>query len=498
MTTTESLNKPLEPDGTQPTSGVIRYTDDSGAQSLVKLNRRVFSIGRTRDNDLMIESDRIARHHAEIVFDGQAYTYRDKASQGGSFLQRRRISERQLCHGDAIRLGGEDGAALTFLFSAREGRPESREGWPPPASSIPAGQASGVGPAGGFKLLNHVSRSLTRCEESSAVISCLLESLSAMPEVERVTVLLYDRRRREFKVGGSRETEGAGASVTPRDEPVARVLAGKEARRGYDWRRDEFYLCAPLAAGQHVGGAVYLSTRERAFKDEELELLITVGQQAGLALENLRLLGEQRRTCESLMHALALSIDARDEITAGHSARVAVYSAGVARHLGLSPAEERLTYYAGLLHDYGKIAVRDEVLCKPARLTPEEYEDIKQHASYTLSILSKIHFTEDLAEVPHVASCHHERPDGLGYPRGLRRDEIPVGARIIAVADFFDALTVERHYRRPMPVEEVFALLEQGRDTQFDGAVLDAFRHYYEAELRDRLPSRKSCGGAGK
>jgi hypothetical protein len=489
MITTESLNHPIDPDGSQPTSGVIRYTDDSGAQSLVKLNRRVFSIGRTKDNDLMIESDRIARHHAEVVFDGRDYTYRDKASQGGSFLQRRRISERLLCHGDAIRLGGEDGAALTFLFSAREAGAPGQKNSPPSVA---------VGPAAGFKLLNHISRSLTRCEDSSAVISCLLESLSGMPEVERVTVLLYDRRRREFQVGGSREAEGAGGAVTPRDEPVARVLAKGAARRGYDWGRDEFYLCAPLAAGQHVGGAVYLSTRERAFEGEELELLITVGQQAGLALENLRLLGEQRRTCESLMHALALSIDARDEITAGHSARVAVYSAGIARHLGLPPAQERLTYYAGLLHDYGKIAVRDEVLCKPARLTPAEYEDIKQHASYTLSILSKIHFTEDLADVPHVASCHHERPDGLGYPRGLRRDEIPVGARIIAVADFFDALTVERHYRRPMPVEEVFELLDGGRDTQFDGAVLDAFRRYYEAELRDRLPSRKPCGAAGK
>jgi HD-GYP domain-containing protein (c-di-GMP phosphodiesterase class II) len=138
------------------------------------------------------------------------------------------------------------------------------------------------------------------------------------------------------------------------------------------------------------------------------------------------------------------------------------------------------------LHDYGKIGVRDEVLCKPSSLTAEEYEEIKQHPAYTLSILSKIKFSEGLAEVPHVASCHHERPDGKGYPRGLRRAEIPIGALIIAVADVFDALTVKRHYRDPMPLDEVLALLEAGRDTQFEGTVIDAFKLFYYEEYLPR------------
>jgi response regulator RpfG family c-di-GMP phosphodiesterase len=495
MTTTDSLNQhhASVPSDARPRLGLLRYTDTSGAQNLVKLNRRVFTIGRTRDNDVTIEDDLISGHHAEVIFDGRGYTYHDKLSPGGSFMQRQRISQRQLRHGDAIRLGSEDGATLTFLFS-----PPSAASWPPSlteSQARAAERAGGGDPVADIKLLNQVGRALAECADGSAVASCLLESLGALPNVERATVLLYDRMQGELTVGGVRDIGGAGggeaACVTRPDGPVARVLAERAARRGYDWERDEFYLCAPLASAAQVGGVVYLSTRERAFKEEELEAVAAVGHQAGLALENVRLVAEQRRTCESLMHALALSIDARDGITAGHSARVAAYSAATARHMGLPALEERLTYYAGLLHDYGKIAVRDEVLCKPSRLTPEEYEDIKQHARYTLSILSKIHFTEDLADVPHVASCHHERPDGQGYPRGLKRDEIPVGARIIAVADFFDALTVERHYRRPMPVDEVFQLLEAGRDTQFDGAALDAFRSYYEAELKPRLARRE-------
>lgn len=487
MTTTDSLKDSFEhPDG-HPPLALVRYTDDSGAQSLVKLNRRVFTIGRTLDNDLTIDDEQVSRHHAEVVFDGRGYTYHDKSSRGGSFIRQRRISERLLRDGDAIRLGAADGTTLTFFFSQETSGFVS-------ANMAGRGWARALSPADSLKLLSRVNRELAQCRESSAVASCLLESLGALPSVERVTVLFYDRKERAFKVGGASSAEGDPAgganAVTPQDEPVARVLAQRAARRGYDWQRDEFYLCAPLAGAENVCGVVYLSTRERAFEEEELDMLATVGQQAGVVLENIHLISEQRRTCESLMHALALSIDARDEITAGHSARVAAYSAAIARHLGLSAEEERLTYYAGLLHDYGKIGIRDEVLCKPARLTPEEYEDIKQHARFTLNILSKIHFTADLADVPHVASSHHERPDGLGYPRGLKRDEIPVGARVIAVADFFDALTVERHYRQPMPVDEVFALLEQGRGTQFDGAVLDAFARYYEAELRQRMPRR--------
>jgi HD-GYP domain-containing protein (c-di-GMP phosphodiesterase class II) len=100
--------------------------------------------------------------------------------------------------------------------------------------------------------------------------------------------------------------------------------------------------------------------------------------------------------------------------------------------------------------------------------------------------LSKIKFSDGLAEVPHVASCHHERPDGKGYPRGLTRDEIPIGALIIAVADVFDALTVKRHYRDPMPLDEVMALLEAGRNTQFDGDVIDAFKRFYYEEYLPR------------
>lgn len=267
--------------------------------------------------------------------------------------------------------------------------------------------------------------------------------------------------------------------------PTAKIFFPAD-EQGEAARAAEHHFIHPLPSGDRVNGWVRLSRPECGFRDEELEFLRAAVQQAGMALEVIRLREERQRAFDRMIKALALTLDARDEMTAGHSARVANYAISTARHLGLPVAEQKLIYYAALLHDYGKIGVRDEVLCKPSELTPEEYEHIRQHSYYTFRILSRINFGEEMSEIPLIASSHHERPDGRGYPRGLSGDEIHIGARIIAVTDFFDALTAVRHYRQPMSADEVMQLIEAGRDTQFDGPVIDAFRRYYETEYRPR------------
>jgi len=142
-------------------------------------------------------------------------------------------------------------------------------------------------------------------------------------------------------------------------------------------------------------------------------------------------------------------------------------------------ADVRAVYYAGLLHDYGKIGVRDDVLLKPAKLTPEEYEHIKEHPQHTYRLLSKMRFPEDLADVPLVAASHHERWDGTGYPRGLKGEQIPLGSRIVAIADAYDAITEERGYNEPdtpqMAVDELTLL----SGSYFDPEVVEAFEKYF-------------------
>jgi HD-GYP domain-containing protein (c-di-GMP phosphodiesterase class II) len=476
----------------RPRLGLIHYTDERGERRLVNLSKDVFTIGRMRDNDLTIDNHLISRYHAEIIFNGSGYTYVDKSSRCGSFIRHERIVEKSLRDGDIISLGSEErGTSLTFFFPQLGA--ERKPGRPPqarPSESAPGAPQAKAGRAEeaavSLTLLNEISRQLLSCGSSAEIVERLLDGLGALPLGERVAILLYDPRRSELRLSGSRAPSGQMRVVEPHEELIARVCSQNAALIGYDHQHQEFFLSAPVASARHVWGVCHLTSGDRAFHREELEFLTALGHQAGLALEIIHLLEEQCRTCESFIHALALSIDARDEMTAGHSARVADHAAAIARHLHLPLREQRLTYYAALLHDYGKIGIRDAVLCKPSQLTPEEYEKIKQHPLYTLNILSKINFGEDLASVPFVASSHHERPDGAGYPRGLSRDEIPIGARIIAVADFFDALTVARHYRGPIPAEEALALIEAGRDTQFDGEVIDAFHRYFCEEYLPR------------
>ena len=251
-------------------------------------------------------------------------------------------------------------------------------------------------------------------------------------------------------------------------------------------------LAAPIHTGERVVGVLYLDTRRTLRKEDgdALDFLMAVARQAGMVLRQLQLVEQQKRMVESMMRALAASIDARDGMTAGHSARVAHYSVGIARELGLEGQELYAIYYAALLHDYGKIGVDDAVLRKPARLTPEEYEHIQLHPRYSFDILNKIEFPPGLEDLPMMAATHHERMDGEGYPFGLRGQEIPIAGRIMAIADVYDSLTRKRHYRDPMPMPEVLAHLEEGRGDRFDPDVLDAFFRYHVTELAEKEERR--------
>jgi HD-GYP domain-containing protein (c-di-GMP phosphodiesterase class II) len=174
-----------------------------------------------------------------------------------------------------------------------------------------------------------------------------------------------------------------------------------------------------------------------------------------------------------LTRSLTSAIDAKDSYTYGHSERVARIAVELGRQLGLQEEELSDVFLAGLLHDIGKIGIRDAVLSKPGPLTPEEFEHVKQHATIGYSILQNLRPISHL--LPGIRN-HHERYDGKGYPDNLAGDAIPLLARILAVADSFDAMTTNRPYRQALPVPEVERLLEDGAGTQWDARVIDAFR----------------------
>ena len=185
--------------------------------------------------------------------------------------------------------------------------------------------------------------------------------------------------------------------------------------------------------------------------------------------------------------ALANALEARDKYTSGHSLRVAETSVATARNLGLPPGSVEKIRLAGLVHDIGKIGVREDILNKPGKLTSEEYQNVQYHCEIGEHILSPV--MED-NEILQMVRHHHERYDGNGYPDGLSGEQIPLGARILAVADTYDAMTSERPYRRAMETEVALVEIERNKGSQFDPEVADALFKVKETFSLDIITAR--------
>lgn len=190
------------------------------------------------------------------------------------------------------------------------------------------------------------------------------------------------------------------------------------------------------------------------------------------------------RAYMQIVQALAASVDAKDTYTHGHSSRVAAYSREIARRAGFSQEEQDDIYMMGLLHDVGKIGVQDAIINKTGRLTDEEYAAIRTHPAVGADILKKI---TDLPVLLVGARWHHERFDGRGYPDGLAGEEIPEVARVIAVADTYDAMTSNRSYRGVMPQAQVRAEIARCRGTQFDPRFADIMLQMIDEDADYRM-----------
>ncbi|MEJ8544056.1 HD-GYP domain-containing protein [Brevibacillus borstelensis] len=186
----------------------------------------------------------------------------------------------------------------------------------------------------------------------------------------------------------------------------------------------------------------------------------------------------------SFLTTMAASIDARDHYTSGHSQRVAHWGREIARAIGMPPDKVDEVYFGGILHDIGKIGIEDHILNKKGKLTPEEYDKIKQHTVIGYEIILQAGMFHEL--LPAIRS-HHERIDGKGYPDGLKGDEIPLMARILAISDAFDAMVADRPYRKGLPVEDALQEIRRGAGTQFDAELAHQFIRVVSQLSREEL-----------
>ncbi len=340
---------------------------------------------------------------------------------------------------------------------------------------------------------------------ASDIAEVLVDETMRTLHCRRVSLLMIDESRKNLKVLAAR---GLPDHVRNTTIPLAGTISGRaidfddclivndltkrpeisELSRG-DYTSDVFAVIrVPLRAQGEAVGVLTVTDRADAaeFTARDRKLLEGLAAMGASALLNCRLHGTINRQMISTIQALASAIDAKDQYTHAHSARVAQLVLATARELGMTDAETcREVELAGLLHDIGKIGIPDAILSKAGRLTPEEFVTVQRHTEIGAGIVEHV---QGLERVAQAVRHHHERYDGLGYPSGLARDAIPVTSRMIAIADVFDVLTSDRPYREAIGAEGALRELNRFKGTQFNPTIVDAFQRVIDRELaRARL-----------
>ncbi|NLE38519.1 MAG: HD domain-containing protein [Pirellulaceae bacterium] len=265
----------------------------------------------------------------------------------------------------------------------------------------------------------------------------------------------------------------ARLKLHPRSRPF---VANPPVTQDPSWPLPQVHqlIVVPLAEGDNLFGWLAAVNHRRGgeFGTIEANLMNSVATILGIQSGNIELYRQQSEMFAGVVRAMVSAIDAKDPYTRGHSDRVAQVSLCLARELGCDQDTLNSIYLSGLLHDIGKIGIDDNVLRKPGRLTEQEYEHIKSHVTVGHWILKDLKKMDDVLP---VVLYHHEAWAGGGYPRDLRGETIPLTARIVAVADAFDAMSSDRPYRKGMPDEKIDEIFRDGADKQWDPTVVDVF-----------------------
>lgn len=241
-------------------------------------------------------------------------------------------------------------------------------------------------------------------------------------------------------------------------------------------------MCVPVQTRERTLGAIYIDTigHPGKFTENDLEFLSAIGKQAGIAIQRGKLLDDLVESYYSTVRTLVATVEAKDSYTRGHSERVTAYAIALGQILGLTEDILDTLRLASLLHDIGKIGVPESVLNKPGSLTDDEWQVIKRHPEVGASIVKNIR-GRDVAVITGIVRHHHERFDGRGYPDGLSGEDIPFLARVLAVADSYDAMTSKRSYRSALTKRKVMSELDKGRGSQFDVSVAEAMLELIQA-----------------
>lgn len=271
--------------------------------------------------------------------------------------------------------------------------------------------------------------------------------------------------------------KGIAGKVIEEGEPILceNIETDKRfSRQSNDRYTSKSFVSVPLKVQNRVIGVLNINNKEskQKFDEKDLRLLTILAEQSARTIENAELYKHMQDTYLGTIQTLARAIDAKDPYTKGHSDRVTKYAVKIAREMHLSESAIRNIEYSALIHDIGKIGIQESILTKKGGLSGTEYEIVKMHPLIGESIITPVKFLNGIAP---LILYHHERFDGKGYLEGLRGEAIPLGARIISVADAFDAMTSDRPYRKALTRKKAREELEKDSGKRFDPQVIEAF-----------------------
>jgi HD-GYP domain-containing protein (c-di-GMP phosphodiesterase class II) len=443
-------------------------------------------IGRGVEADLSLKDATVSNRHAIVEEIGGRIWISDMGSTNGVYVNNVLIGEKTLLQtGDLIRLGEpvlllspqeeklpDHTVILPLLDITKEPSPDVRR----------------------LRFIYELTSEMAVNQDMDALGEKIAGRLRSLFSQDLVYIALFqdDGSLKPVFAGPSESSTPVSRSIINRMFQTGESFLLEDALNEDSFRKQESIialcirsaLCVPLVHHGKIYGLIYLDKGiPGAYRKEDLEFLRSIGFILAPLIENVHLYQELKHAFYATVQALAETIDKKDPYTGGHTRRVMQYSLTIGLLMGLDETMLEYLKLAAILHDIGKIGVGDSILLKSGRLDEDELTTINRHPQYGADILGHV---EQLKEVIPGVRGHHEKYDGTGYPDRLKGPDIPLIARIIAVADSFDAMTTDRPYRKAMSVKDALDELRRNEGPQLDREIVEIFIHHYVMTMNEK------------
>ncbi len=484
----------------------------------------ILRTGRLANLEIVLDDTSVSRRHAEVRSTSNGWRVRDLGSTNGTFLNGTRLGpgEWPVRAHDILRCGN-----ITLVVDLlKEGKDSSDTSpsdnllveaaacysWEDAINGLAYDRNRSPRPGQQLQALLRAGYHLVHLESEEDLLHTILNDAVSTLDAQRGAIVLAEGPTGPLKLRALATGQGSQVPSRPgfSQNLAQRSFAAGESILCSSVEEDPelvgarsiaegtmaSVLCVLLRTPRKKLGVLHLDRGPMAkpFTKDDLQLADAMAAHVSAGIESAQLIEKQKKLFRNTINMLATAVETRDGYTGDHTQRVTNYSLLLAQQLDVSPEDIETIQIGTPLHDIGKIGIDDAILRKASRLTKEEFEIMKTHTTKGAKILEP---EPDLARVIPIVLSHHERWDGTGYPNGLKGEDIPRLARIVAVADAFDAMTTNRPYRGEMPTDTAFAEVEKQKGKQFDPEVANAFLKIRQRIIQEKQAETKKIGVNG-